>query len=91
MSLSMKTEGQDVHHVSLNLLLPGDRGTVESVSLLQGDVRRRLLEMGLTKGIRVEFIRSAPMGDPIEVRVGGFRLSLRRTEAEGVLVEKETA
>jgi ferrous iron transport protein A len=45
--------------------------------------------MGLVKGMHVEFIRSAPLGDPIEVRVGSYRLSLRRVEADAVLVQKD--
>ena len=75
--------------VSLSSLVPGEQGTVESIARHQMHVRKRLLEMGLIRGIHVEFIRSAPMGDPIEVRVGGYRLSLRRLEAEAVLVKKE--
>ena len=54
-------------------------------------IRQRLLEMGLTKGSSVEFIRTAPMGDPIEILVRGYRLSLRKQEAESVLVERVTS
>jgi ferrous iron transport protein A len=53
-------------------------------------VRQRLLEMGLTKGTNVELIRFAPMGDPIEISVRGYRLSLRRVEAESVIVSKNS-
>ncbi len=46
-----------------------------------GAIRRRLLEMGLTPGIGVELLRRAPLGDPIELRVRGYLLSLRADQA----------
>lgn len=46
----------------------------------------RLMEMGLTPGVVVELIGRAPWGDPLELQVRGYRLSLRRSEAERVLV-----
>lgn len=51
-----------------------------------GAVRQRLLDMGLTKGTKVQVHKVAPLGDPIEVTVRGFELSLRKDEAENVLV-----
>ena len=48
--------------------------------------RERLLEMGLTPGAPVRVIRAAPLGDPIEVEVRGYRLSLRKQDAKGVHV-----
>lgn len=75
--------------VSLSSLAPGERGTVKNIVKRQLDVRKRLLELGLVKGMHVEFIRSAPLGDPIEVRVGSYRLSMRRVEADAVLVLKD--
>lgn len=47
----------------------------------------RLREMGLLAGTRVTLVRTAPMGDPIEIKVRGYHLTLRKTEAEHVLVE----
>lgn len=76
--------------LSLDRLRPGDRGIIERVAKGQASVRQRLLEMGLYKGTLVEFVRSAPLGDPIEVRVKGTRLSLRRAEAEDIIVKKES-
>lgn len=46
-----------------------------------------ILEIGLVTGAQVRFLRSAPLGDPIQVEVDGFLLSLRKTEAEAVIVE----
>ncbi|MTI13952.1 FeoA family protein [Sansalvadorimonas verongulae] len=54
-----------------------------------GNYRRQLLAMGLTPGTGLKVIRRAPMGDPIELEVRGFSLSLRRNEAQCVLIEKE--
>jgi Fe2+ transport system protein FeoA len=47
----------------------------------------RLREMGLLAGTKITLIRTAPLGDPIEIKVRGYNLSLRKTEAEHVLVQ----
>ena len=74
--------------ITLNSLLPGEHGIIERVDSAASSIRQRLLEMGLTKGTDIEIIRFAPMGDPIEISVRGYRLSLRRVEAESVIVLK---
>jgi ferrous iron transport protein A len=51
------------------------------------DASRRLMDLGLIRGTAVEVIRTAPLGDPMEVRVRGFMLTLRRAEAEHITVE----
>lgn len=66
----------------------GQRLTIRGFSL-SGSVRLRLLEMGLTEGIECRVVRYAPLGDPMEVQVRGYFLSLRSVEAEGVLVTPE--
>ncbi len=71
---------------SLDQLKPGEKGRVASLSKA-GDMAQRLMEMGLLEGDEVELIRVAPMGDPLEVLVGDYHLSLRRSEAK--LVELE--
>ena len=48
--------------------------------------RRRLLEMGFVSGTTLRFIRTAPLGDPIQVEMRGYQLSLRRSDARGILV-----
>ena len=50
--------------------------------------RQRLLEMGLTVGADCEVVRFAPMGDPIDIKVRGYQLSLRKKEASGVRVTR---
>ena len=77
-----------MHTVPLHKLLPKEKGIVHSISTEAPSLRQRLLEMGLTRGSSVEFIRTAPLGDPVEILIRGYRLSLRKREAESVLVEK---
>jgi len=68
----------------LSALQPGERGTV--VEITSGDAQR-LMDMGVIRGTPVAVIRVAPLGDPLEVRVRGFMLTLRRSEAEHITVE----
>ena len=67
-------------------LKPGERARVASVGG-EHDAARRLMDLGLIRGTTVEVVRTAPLGDPIEVRLRGFMLSLRRSEAEHITVE----
>ncbi|MDR0812385.1 MAG: ferrous iron transport protein A [Oscillospiraceae bacterium] len=53
----------------------------------QGPVKRRIMEMGITKGIEVYIRKVAPLGDPVEVTVRGYELSLRKADAEQIEVE----
>lgn len=52
----------------------------------EGPVKRRIMDMGITKGTDIYVRKAAPLGDPIEVTVRGFELSLRKDEAQNVLV-----
>jgi ferrous iron transport protein A len=72
---------------SLSSLGVGGRGRIVGFEL-PPDQRQRLLEMGLTIGAEFEVIRFAPMGDPLEIKVRGYRLSLRKREAAGILIAK---
>ena len=53
----------------------------------EGAVKRRIMDMGITKGTDVYVRKVAPLGDPIEVTVRGYELSLRKADAEMILVE----
>ena len=53
----------------------------------EGAVKRRIMDMGLTKGVEVHIRKVAPMGDPIEVTVRGYELSIRKADAEMIEVE----
>jgi Fe2+ transport system protein FeoA len=69
------------------------KGESRTVIAVRGDeaVSRRLMEMGLIPGVSVSMVKSAPFGDPIEIRVRGYSLALRRNEAETVELEKVSA
>ena len=53
----------------------------------EGAVRRRIMDMGLTKGVDVQIRKVAPLGDPIEVTVRGYELSIRKADAEMIEIE----
>ncbi len=67
---------------SLNL---GTKGTVSEIKVDPAN-RARLMEMGVLVGTPVELVRFAPLGDPVEIKVRGYHLTLRRHEAEQILV-----
>ncbi len=71
---------------TLREFLPGEQGTVVKVSA-SGAVRRRIFDMGITPGAKIIMRKTAPLGDPIEVTVRGYELSLRKAEAEQVLMK----
>jgi Fe2+ transport system protein FeoA len=70
----------------LKELEPNEKGKVVKVGG-RGSVHRRLLDMGLVAGTEVEVERVAPLGDPIEVKVKGYHLTLRKEEAANIQVE----
>jgi ferrous iron transport protein A len=72
--------------LTLDQLTPGQRATVTRVGG-GGPVRRRILDMGITRGIEIEMIKAAPLGDPIDYLVRDYHLSLRREEARQIEVE----
>lgn len=53
----------------------------------EGAIKRRIMDMGLTKGIEVYIRKAAPLGDPIELTVRGYELSLRKTDAKMIEIE----
>jgi len=69
----------------LSDLKPGERGVISRIA---GDreLRRRLLDMGLTRGTEIIVVRRAPLGDPVEFLLKGYNLSLRKRECDGVYV-----
>ena len=71
---------------TLDLFRIGEAGTIVKVNG-EGRVRRRLFDMGLTPGAEVYLRKKAPLGDPLEITLRGYELSLRKDEAVNVEVE----
>ena len=62
--------------------------TVKATKLTgEGPVKRRIMDMGITKGVEIYVRKVAPLGDPVEVTVRGYKLSLRKADAEMIQVE----
>ena len=70
----------------LTSLAVGGAGTVTEIKV-PADQRSRLLEMGLLVGTPIQLVRFAPMGDPVEIKVRGYNLTLRRQDAELIFVQ----
>ncbi len=64
----------------------GSKATVAEIKVAPAS-RSRLMEMGLLVGTSIELIRFAPLGDPVEIKVRGYHLTLRKSEAEQILVK----
>ena len=73
----------------LSELKVGDKAEVMAVKA-QSATRRRIMDMGLIKGTRFSVVRVAPLGDPMEISFKGLYLAMRKNEAEGILVEKQS-
>ena len=74
--------------ICLKDLTIGDTARVVGFKHTNRAYRRQLLAMGLTPGTEFSVLRYAPLGDPIEIKLRGFALSLRKNEADGLLIEK---
>lgn len=74
--------------IPLTKLKIGQKSKVVSLSST-GAVRRHIIDMGITPGAVVIMRKAAPMGDPLEINVRGYELSLRKTEAQEIMVETE--
>ncbi|HEX8948068.1 MAG TPA: FeoA family protein [Dissulfurispiraceae bacterium] len=72
--------------MNLAMLKPGEQGQITRIGAT-GPLKRRLMDMGVLVGERVKVEKIAPLGDPIEVSLKGYRLSLRKKEAEGIAIE----
>ncbi|MEF9951443.1 MAG: ferrous iron transport protein A [Clostridium sp.] len=70
----------------LNDLKIGQTAKVKEINV-EGPVKRRIMDMGITKGVNISLRKIAPLGDPIEVTVRGYELSLRKADAKFIVVE----
>lgn len=71
---------------TLDTFVVGEKGLVKAVAG-EGKIKRRLFDMGITPGAEIFMRKKAPLGDPIEVTVRGYELTLRKTEAACVSME----
>lgn len=72
--------------MTLRDLKPGEEGVVASLGT-KGPIKRRIMDMGVTPGVTIKVIKVAPLGDPIEVNIRGYELSLRKEEANQIILE----
>ena len=70
---------------TVNQLKPGEKGTVLLLGS-SGALRRRIIDMGITPGATIIMRKTAPLGDPIEINVRGYELSIRKSEAQEIEV-----
>ncbi len=70
----------------LSELEPGEKGRIVKVGG-SGPVHRRILDMGVVRDAEIEVVRVAPLGDPVELKIKGYNLSLRKSEAAAIDIE----
>jgi ferrous iron transport protein A len=73
--------------MNLSNLKPGEQGRILKLDSNIGPIRRRLMDMGVIPGEMIKVEKVAPMGDPIEVTIKSYKLSLRKNEAKGIEIE----
>ncbi|WP_305042138.1 FeoA family protein [Geoalkalibacter sp.] len=72
--------------MNLAQLKPGEKGKITAIGAI-GPLKRRLMDMGVLIGEEVKVVKIAPLGDPLEVTIKSYQLSLRKKEAQGIAVE----
>jgi len=72
---------------TLKELKTGEKGVIIKVLGEKGAVKKRLMDMGMTSGAEVLVRKVAPLGDPIEVNIRGYELTLRKAEAQNIIIE----
>lgn len=71
---------------TLDMIKPGESATIHKITTT-GAMKKKLMDMGLTKNVNVQVRKVAPLGDPIEVNVRGYELSIRKADAASIEVE----
>ena len=74
--------------ITLDKLRLGNEGFIKSIECEDKALRGHILDMGLTPGVEVELIKTAPMGDPLEIRIRGYELTIRKADAAKIVLEK---
>ena len=72
---------------TVNDLLPGERGFIQEITAPES-IRQRIMDLGIIEGVMIEMIRSAPLGDPVQIKVLDTLLALRRSEASMLVIER---
>ncbi len=73
---------------TINDLSVGESALILSINC-EGAMKRRLIDMGITPGVKVTLYKIAPLGDPLELKLRGYMLSIRRSEAKNIFVKRE--
>ena len=87
LNIADKKEVEPVMEKNLSRVKTGSTVTVVKVAGM-GALRKRLMEMGITKGVSIRIRKIAPLGDPIQITLRGYELSLRKAEAVNVIVKE---
>ena len=64
----------------------GESGSIVKIGTI-GALKQRFMDMGITKGTEVKVLKIAPLGDPIEIEIRGYNLSIRKADAEKIVIE----
>ncbi len=78
----------EVEQTTLDKLKPGEKAVITHIRAM-GEIGKRMTDMGVTKGTGVEMIRVAPLGDPIDIKIKGYHLTLRKNEAAHIEIERK--
>lgn len=81
------TENNEKEQIPLSKLKKGQRAVIVKVEG-KGAIKRRMIDMGMVTGSEISVVRVAPFGDPIEFSIKGYSLSLRKSEAENIIVKR---
>lgn len=73
--------------ITVDCLKPGERGIIKNIGG-KGAIRRRLIDMGITPNTEIMLRRIAPFGDPIQINIRGYELSIRKADAKEIIIEK---
>ena len=84
---SASSNGKDTEMKTLKDVKVGEKAVVKRLHG-EGATKRRIMDMGITKGVEISVRKVAPLGDPIEMTVRGYELSLRKADAEMIEVEE---
>jgi len=90
LELPSKRTGNDLleyQETTLDTLSPGEKARILKVRV-KGAARRKLFDMGMVAGAEIELVRNAPLGDPMDYRIKGYHLSIRKAEAKQIFISK---